>query len=77
MRPAFQAFAIMALLASALAGCGYREVKAPCSPDEGQPSILTSYAPVSRQAPPFDRLAAGGSLPDPCGPMRKVNETPQ
>jgi hypothetical protein len=76
MRPALQTFAVIALVAGVLAGCGYREVKAPCSPDEGQSTILTSYAPVSRQAPPFDRLAAGGSPPDPCGPMRKVNEEP-
>jgi hypothetical protein len=76
MRPALQTSAVMALLAFALAGCGYREVKAPCAPDEGQPSILTSYAPLPPQGAPFGGPAVGPSYPDPCGPMRKVNEEP-
>jgi hypothetical protein len=75
MRHGFQACAIVAFVAGALCGCGYREVKAPCSPDEGQPSMLTSYAPVARQRTPFDGLAVGETASDPCGPMRKINET--
>ena len=77
MRHAFQAFAVIALVAGVLAGCGYREVKAPCAPDEGQPSILTSYAAASRQGAPFDRLAVREPASDSCGPMRKINETPR
>ena len=77
MRPTVRTFAIIAALAGVLAGCGYREVKAPCAPDEGQPSVLTSYAPVLRQASPFDRLAVGEPAVDPCGPMRPIREEPR
>lgn len=63
--------------ACALAGCGYREVKAPCSPDEGQPTILTSYAALARQGTPFDGLAVGEPALDPCGPMRPIREEPR
>ncbi len=77
MRHAVSSCAIVASLAGALAGCGYREVKAPCSPDEGQPSMLTSYAGVQPQATPFVGLAVGEPASDPCGPMRKISETPR
>jgi hypothetical protein len=41
---------IATALASMLGGCGYRELKAPCGPDEGLPAAaipnLTSFAPA-------------------------------
>ncbi|MGL4438694.1 MAG: hypothetical protein ACRCUE_05440 [Bosea sp. (in: a-proteobacteria)] len=71
---------IMSALAAALGGCGYRELKAPCGPDEGQPAAAASalaYAPVTSPpmtGSPLDRLAVA-SIPvaDPCGPLRPIN----
>lgn len=66
-------------LASALCGCGYRELKAPCGPDEGKPaaaSLAMSYAPVASlpiTGSPLDRLGGGIPVSDPCGPLRPLN----
>ena len=72
--------ALMAALAFILGGCGYRELKAPCGPEEGAPPAL-SYAPspaTLHTGSPLDQLAArsgAGSIPvaDPCGPLRPIN----
>ena len=55
---------IATALASVLGGCGYRELKAPCGPDEALPAAaipnLTSFAPVGTTAltfTPLDQLA--------------------
>ena len=67
-------------LAVALGGCGYRELKVPCGPDDGKPaaaSLAMSYAAVSPSrvtGSPLDQLSVA-SIPvaDPCGPMRPIN----
>jgi hypothetical protein len=66
-------------VAVVMGGCGYRELKAPCGPDEGKTSaafLALSYAPVAPlpiTGSPPDRL--GGSIPvsEPCGPLRPLN----
>jgi hypothetical protein len=80
------AAALTAALAVTLGGCGYRELKAPCGPEEGTPPAL-SYAPplvVPTPGTPLDRLSVyggmgggGGGIPvtDPCGPLRRVNSS--
>jgi hypothetical protein len=65
---------------ASLGGCGYRELKAPCGPDEGKPSAASSamsYAPVAPSpvtGSPLDQLSVA-SIPvaDPCGPLRPIN----
>lgn len=77
---------IATALASMLGGCGYRELKAPCGPDEGLPAAaipnLTSFAPVGTTAltfTPLDQLAVSdhpvGERPflGACGPLRPIN----
>jgi hypothetical protein len=73
--------ALAAALACFLGGCGYRELKAPCGPEEGTPPAL-SYAPslfVPTTGSPLDRLSVyggmGGGIPvaDHCGPLRPIN----
>jgi hypothetical protein len=66
-------------VAVVLGGCGYRELKAPCGPDEGKlsaASLAMSYAPVA-QSPitgsPLDRLGGGIPVSDPCGLLRPLN----
>ena len=77
-RRAALAAALVAALACSLGGCGYRELKAPCGPEEGVPAAL-SYAPFTAlpiTASPLDRLAAGGiPVADPCGPLRRVDQS--
>lgn len=66
-------------LAAVLGGCGYRELKAPCGPDEGKlsaGSLAMSYAPVAPlpvTGSPLDRLGGGIPVTDPCGPLRPLN----
>ncbi len=66
-------------LAAALGGCGYRELKAPCGPDEAKlsaASLAMSYAPVAPSpitGSPLDRLGGGIPVTDPCGPLRPLN----
>lgn len=66
-------------LAAVLGGCGYRELKAPCGPDEGKPSVASlamSYAPVAPlpiTGSPLDRLGGGIPVTDPCGTLRPLN----
>lgn len=59
------AFAVIMLVATALAGCAYKPLKAPCSPDEGGTPL--AYSDVTPPAEPeaFRRL-------DHCGPMRPI-----
>ena len=72
---------IATALASMLGGCGYRELKAPCGPDEGLPAAaipnLTSFAPVGTTAltfSPLDQLAVGEHpFLGACGPLRPIN----
>lgn len=74
------ASALAAVLAVSLGACGYRELKAPCGPDEGKPTAASSalsYAPVAPSpvtGSPLDRLAVA-SIPvsDPCGPLQPIN----
>lgn len=58
-------FATLALISAALAGCAYKPLKAPCSPDEGGTPL--AYSDVMPPAIPeaFQRL-------DHCGPMRPI-----
>lgn len=66
-------------VAVVLGGCGYRELKAPCGPDEGKlsaASLAMSYAPVAPlpiTGSPLDRLGGGIPVSDPCGPLRPLN----
>ena len=53
------------LAATALAGCAYRPLKAPCSPDEGGTPLAYSETPQSAMPPAFEAL-------DRCGPMRPI-----
>jgi hypothetical protein len=72
-------FATASGLAAVLGGCGYRELKAPCGPDEGKPSaasLAMSYVPVAPlpiTGSPLDRLSGGIPVSDPCGPLRPLN----
>lgn len=63
-------------VAVVLGGCGYRELKAPCGPDEGKPAALsyTPVAPSPMTGSPLDQLSVA-SIPvaDPCGPLRPIN----
>jgi hypothetical protein len=67
-------------LAAVLGGCGYRELKAPCGPDEGKlsaASLAMSYAavaPLPIIGSPLDRLGGGIPVSDPCGPLRPLND---
>jgi hypothetical protein len=67
-------------VAVVLGGCGYRELKAPCGPDEGKlsaASLAMSYAPVAPlpiTGSPLDRLGGGIPVTDPCGPLRPLND---
>jgi len=72
---------IATALASVLGGCGYRELKAPCGPDEALPAAaipnLTSFAPVGTTPltfTPLDQLAVGEHpFLGACGPLRRIN----
>jgi hypothetical protein len=72
-------FATASAVAAVLGGCGYRELKAPCGPDEGKlsaASLAMSYAPVAPSpitGSPLDRLGGGIPVSDPCGPLRPLN----
>ena len=57
--------ACMGMMALALSGCAFKTLKAPCSPDEGQP---LAYAPLTHPTLP---LAAIGET-DGCGPLRPI-----
>lgn len=68
-----------AAFAAALGSCGYRELKAPCKPEEGAPPAL-SYAPpplTPITGSPLGELATGAiPVADPCGLLRRVNSSP-
>jgi hypothetical protein len=72
-------FLTASAVAVLLGGCGYRELKAPCGPDEGKlstASLALSYAPVAPlpiTGSPLDRLGGGIPVTDPCGPLRPLN----
>ncbi len=53
------------LAATALVGCAYRPLKAPCSPDEGGTPLAYSATPQPAIPPAFEAL-------DRCGPMRPI-----
>ena len=53
------------LVAAALAGCAYRPLKAPCSPDEGGTPLAYSETPQPTVPRAFEAL-------DRCGPMRPI-----
>jgi hypothetical protein len=61
----FPTIATIALIAGALAGCAYRPLKAPCSPDEGGTPL--AYSGMSTRTAPD----AFKSI-DRCGPMRPI-----
>jgi hypothetical protein len=69
-----------------LAGCGHRELKAPCAPSEGA-SFASAYAPMEdgeamALLPVIDlaHSAPGGLGPipvgDPCGPLKPIKAGP-
>jgi hypothetical protein len=67
---------IASILAAALGGCGYSELKAPCGPDEGQVSAA-SYLPFPTTSVTRTLLDQFAAVPipiaDPCGPLRPIN----
>ena len=56
---------ILCLLAVALAGCVYKPLKAPCSPDEGG-------TPLAYTDTPSHQVPAAFTALDSCGPMRPI-----
>ena len=58
-------FATLTLFASALAGCAYKPLKAPCSPDEGGTPLAYSDVTSPAVPVPLQRF-------DHCGPMRPI-----
>ncbi|MBE0705004.1 hypothetical protein [Bradyrhizobium betae] len=58
-------FAFMTLMATLLAGCAYKPLKAPCSPDEGGAPLAYSDAMPPAEADALKRF-------DRCGPMRPI-----
>lgn len=58
-------FAVMALITTAVAGCAYKPLKAPCSPDEGGTPLAYTDAATPTEPEAFRRL-------DNCGPMRPI-----
>jgi hypothetical protein len=58
-------FAALALIGTALAGCAYKPLKAPCSPDEGGTPLAYSDVTPPAFPKPVQRL-------DRCGPMRPI-----
>ncbi len=59
------AFAALALVTSALAGCAYKPLKAPCPPDEGGTPLAYSNVTPPPLPEPLQRL-------DRCGPMQPI-----
>lgn len=59
------AFFILTLGAVGLAGCAYKPLKAPCSPDEDGAPLAYSAMPSPAQPEAFKAL-------DRCGPMRPI-----
>jgi hypothetical protein len=58
-------FTALAIVATALAGCAYKPLKAPCSPDEGGTPLAYSDLPSPAVPEALQRL-------DRCGPMRPI-----
>lgn len=58
-------FAVTTLIAMLLAGCAYKPLKAPCSPDEGGTPLAYSDVAPSAEPDALKRL-------DRCGPMRPI-----
>ena len=56
---------LAAMIAAALAGCGYRPLKAPCAADEG--GVAAAYSSLQAQRPTEPVPADDG-----CGPMRPI-----
>jgi hypothetical protein len=60
------AMAFAVFVASALTGCAYKPLKAPCSPDEGGVALgFAAEAPRPELSQPFAPL-------DTCGPMKPI-----
>ena len=58
--------AVVLTLAVLLSGCGYKPLKAPCGPDEGNQALAFAPDPLPAVTPnPFRAL-------DPCGPMKPI-----
>ncbi|GLK73720.1 hypothetical protein KHC23_22585 [Ancylobacter dichloromethanicus] len=58
-------FTALAIVATALAGCAYKPLKAPCSSDEGGTPLAYSDLPTPAVPEALQRL-------DRCGPMRPI-----
>jgi hypothetical protein len=58
-------FAIVTVTAAALAGCAYKPLKAPCSPDVGGTSLAYSEVTPPTVPETLQHL-------DRCGPMRPI-----
>jgi hypothetical protein len=56
---------ILGFVAVALAGCAYKPLKAPCSPDEGG-------TPLAYADTPSHQVPAAFTALDSCGPMRPI-----
>lgn len=52
-------------IATALAGCAYKPLKAPCSPDEGGAPLAYAASAPTPSPQPFEPL-------DACGPMKPI-----
>ncbi|HEY9211615.1 MAG TPA: hypothetical protein VIQ29_02040 [Ancylobacter sp.] len=59
------ALAALCGLALALAGCAYKPLKAPCSPDEGGAPLGYAASAPTPSPQPFESL-------DACGPMKPI-----
>jgi hypothetical protein len=66
-----RATAIIVMLVLALASCGHREKKAPCSPADG----ITSQQPMSF-APLNNGPPLSFSMANDCGPLKLSNAVP-
>ena len=56
---------LAATIAAALAGCGYKPLKAPCAADEG--GVATAYSSLQAGRPKVPVPSDDG-----CGPMRPI-----
>lgn len=59
------AVAAICTMSLALAGCAYKPLKAPCSPDEGGAPLAYAEPETTTLPEPFRRV-------DTCGPMKPI-----
>jgi hypothetical protein len=59
-------FTALAIVVTALAGCAYKPLKAPCSPDEGGVPLAYSGMQLAPAQPEAFKVI------DHCGPMRPI-----